>query len=175
MIEFIQARNYTRTSGRDVDVIVVHTMEAPEKPGTAKAIAKWFAGPTAPRASGHYCIDNIKIVQGVRDQDVAWAAPGCNHNGIQLEHAGRARQTAADWSDPYSRAMLKLSAKLAARLCKKHHIPIRRVRAAGLRAGRRGITGHVDVSQAFHRSDHWDPGRNFPWAEYLRWIKNATT
>ena len=170
-MRFIQARNYTRTSGRAIDVIVIHTMEAPEKPDTAENIARWFAGPTAPRASAHYCIDNNSIVQGVRDQDVAWAAPGCNHNGLQLEHAGYARQRPRDWQDEYSKAMLRLSAGLSSRLCRKHSIPVRWLSAADLKAGRRGITSHANVSAAFRKSSHWDPGAGFPVTDYLRMVK----
>ena len=29
-------------------------------------------------------------------------------------------------------------------------------------AGRRGLTGHAEVSRAFGQSDHWDPGDGFP-------------
>ena len=39
--------------------------------------------------------------------------------------------------------------------------------AADLVAGRRGITGHVEVSRAFKRSDHWDPGPGFPIESFL--------
>ena len=47
------------------------------------------------------------------------------------------------------------------------------MRAAGLRAGARGITGHADVSVAFRKSDHWDPGPAFPWAAFLRQVSAA--
>jgi N-acetyl-anhydromuramyl-L-alanine amidase AmpD len=30
------------------------------------------------------------------------------------------------------------------------------------------VTGHADVSVAFRKSDHWDPGPDFPWARFLR-------
>jgi N-acetyl-anhydromuramyl-L-alanine amidase AmpD len=174
---FIQARNYTKANrtGADVAVVVVHTMEAPERTDTAESVAKWFAGPTAPQASAHYCIDNNSIVGCVREKDVAWHAPGCNHNGIGLEHAGYARQGTADWADPYSTAMLRRSAALVAEICDRWKIPIRRLTATDLKAGKRGLTGHVDVSNAFHRSDHRDPGPGFPWSRYLRMIRQEAS
>jgi N-acetyl-anhydromuramyl-L-alanine amidase AmpD len=168
---FIEARHYTRTSGRAIDLIVIHTMEAPEKPGSAEGVARWFAGPTAPEASAHYCIDSNSIVQCVRDSDVAWHAPGANHDSIGFEHAGFARQTARDWTDEYSDAMLRLSARLAAEKCREYRIPVVWLSAGDLRAGRRGITGHHDVSVAFRRSNHWDPSPAFPVEPYLAMVR----
>jgi N-acetyl-anhydromuramyl-L-alanine amidase AmpD len=167
---FIQARHYTPTSGRTVDLLVVHTMEAVEKPGTAEEVARWFAGRSAPRASAHFCVDGNSIVACVRDDDIAWHAPGANHNGLGLEHAGYASQRRRDWSDPYSEAMLAVSARLAAEKCRKYGIPPVWLYPADLRAGRRGITSHRNVSVAFHRSDHTDPGSGFPVERYLRLI-----
>ena len=46
-IPFVQARNYTRGRSNPIDVIVIHTMESPEKPDTAESVANWFAGSTA--------------------------------------------------------------------------------------------------------------------------------
>jgi N-acetyl-anhydromuramyl-L-alanine amidase AmpD len=166
-MQFIQARNFTRGRSAPIDVLVIHTMESPEKPDTAEDVARWFAGPTAPRASAHYCIDSNTIVQCVRDSDVAWHAPGANHNGLGFEHAGCAAQTAADWEDPYSSSCLELSAQLAAQKCAEHGIPVVWLDVDDLRAGKRGITGHVQVSDAFKRSDHRDPGTHFPVDEYL--------
>ena len=110
-IPFVQARNFTRGRSSRIDVLVIHTMESPEKPETAEDVAHWFAGSTAPQASAHYCIDGDSIVQCVQDSDVAWHAPGANHNGLGFEHAGKAAQTARDWGDEYSMKCLDLSAQ----------------------------------------------------------------
>jgi N-acetyl-anhydromuramyl-L-alanine amidase AmpD len=170
-IPFVAARNFTRGRSNAIDVLVVHSMESPEKPDTAESVAAWFAGSTAPQASAHYCIDADSIVQCVRDEDVAWHAPGANHNGLGFEHAGRAAQTAAEWNDAYSQAVLERSAELVAQKCVEHHIPAVWLRPADLLAGKRGITGHVDVSNAFKRSDHHDPGTSFPIEAYLARVR----
>jgi N-acetyl-anhydromuramyl-L-alanine amidase AmpD len=170
-IPFVKARNFTHGRSNAIDVLVIHTMESPEKPDTAESVANWFAGTTAPQASAHYCIDADSTVQCVRDEDVAWHAPGANHNGLGFEHAGRAAQTHADWSDAYSTAMLERSAQLVAQKCVEHHIPAVWLRPADLCAGKRGITGHVDVSNAFKRSDHHDPGTAFPIEAYLARVR----
>jgi N-acetyl-anhydromuramyl-L-alanine amidase AmpD len=168
---FVQARNYTHGRSNAIDVLVIHTMEAKETPTTAESVANWFAGPAAPQASAHYCIDDNSIVQCVHDADTAWHAPGANHNGLGFEHAGFAAQGKKDWQDPYSQQMLDLSAQLVAEKCEEHHIPVVWLRAADLLAGRRGITGHAQVSDAFKRSDHHDPGSSFPIEQYLALVK----
>lgn len=166
---FVQAKNFTHVGiGRRATLIVIHTMESPEKPGTALGVARWFAGSTAPRASAHFCLDDKVTVQCVELTDVAWHAPGVNSFGIGIEHAGRARQTDEEWADEYSQAMLEQSAKLSAELCRLLAIPVERRLAEDLKAGAKaGFCGHSDVSAAFKRSTHWDPGPNFPWESYL--------
>lgn len=170
-VQFLQARNFTPVNERQIDLVLIHDMEYPETPQGAEWCAAFFAAPNAPRASAHYSIDSDSIVQSVRESDVAWHAPGANHNGLGIEHAGYARQTRAQWLDVYSRAQLALSAKLVARLCSTYGIPILWVDPDGLRAGERGITGHRDVSMAFGRSSHWDPGPNFPQNVYLDLVR----
>ena len=167
---FVESPHVNRTGGRKIDLIVVHTMEMDEKGETAENCAQWFRNPSA-RVSAHYCVDADSIVQCVRDQDVAWAAPGANSDGIQIEHAGRAKQTGRDWSDPYSTAMLERSAQLVADLCATYKIPITWLYAADLVAGKRGITTHDAVSKAFKRGTHWDPGTGFPSERYLALVR----
>lgn len=168
-MQFIQARNYTPVRGapRAIRLIVIHTMEAPEKPGTALSVAHWFAGPSAPQASAHYCLDATDEVQCVHEQDVAWAAPGANNDGIHIEHAGFASQTAIDWADDYSVGLLERSARLCAHLCNRFELPAVKLDPEGVLAGLPGICGHVDVTKAYRKSTHTDPGKGFPWATYL--------
>ena len=167
---FVESPHVTKTAGRRIDLIVIHTMETDEKGDTAEHCALWFKNPAA-KVSAHYCVDANSIVQCVRDQDIGWHAPGANHDGIGIEHAGRARQTGRDWSDEYSTAMLDRSAGLVADLCRKYAIPIAWLYAADLKAGKRGITTHKAVSDAFKRSSHWDPGPGFPVERYLALVR----
>ncbi len=150
-------------------MLVLHSMEAPEKPGTARAVAKWFAGMLAPKASAHYCVDSVEVVQCVRDQDVAWAAPGANRDGLHIELAGYAKQTEGEWEDLYSATMLAHAAKLCADLAIKWVIPVAKLTVEQVRDGKtRGFCGHVDVTHAFPKlGTHTDPGTSFPWAKFL--------
>jgi N-acetyl-anhydromuramyl-L-alanine amidase AmpD len=163
---FIGSPHRTNASGRAIDLLVIHTMEIAERDGAAEACARWFASP-ASEVSAHFCVDAATTIQCVHEDDIAWHARGGNANSIGIELAGYAGQRALGWNDAYSRAVVERAAGLAAGLCERHGIPIRRLRAADLVAGRRGLTGHADISAAFHKSDHWDPGPDFPWSRFL--------
>lgn len=169
---FVESPNVTRSTGRVIDVVVIHTMEIPERPDAAEICARWFQSP-ASQVSAHYCVDADGIVQCVREHDIAWHARGGNANSIGVELAGVAGQGSKDWEDPYSAAVLDRAARLVAEICARHRIPIRWLTPDDLTDGRRGITGHADVSAAFGKSDHWDPGPGFPTAAFLARVRAA--
>jgi N-acetyl-anhydromuramyl-L-alanine amidase AmpD len=169
---FVPSPHATRTGGRRVDLVVLHTMETDEREGAALRCAHWFRDPRS-RLSAHYCVDAHAVVQCVRDEDVAWHAPGANHDGLGIELAGRARQSRREWADPYSTAVVARGARLTAELCRRHAIPAVWLWPPDLRAGRRGITTHLAVSEAFGRSTHWDPGPGFPTERYLALVQAA--
>lgn len=75
---------------------------------------------------------------------------------------GYARQTRADWLDAVSLSQLRGVARFIVDRWQTDKFPLEKVSAAGLKAGRGGLCGHVDVSAAWG-GDHWDPGPNFPW------------
>ena len=169
---FVESPNFTRGDGRAINVVVIHTMEIAEGEGAAEACARWFATP-ASEVSAHFCVDAETTIRCVNEGDVAWHARGGNANSIGIELAGYAGQRALGWADDYSRAVLERAARVTAEVCGRYRIPIRRLRATDLVAGKRGITGHADVSAAFRRSDHWDPGPDFPWAHFLRLARSG--
>ena len=168
---FVESPHHT-VVGRRIDMVVIHTMESAERVGAALACAQWFAG-SASEVSAHYCVDSDIVVQCVREDDVAWHARGGNTNSIGIELAGFARQKPAEWNDDYSRAVLARAAELTADICLRHDIPLRRLRPAEIVARHRGLCGHVDVSAAFGKSDHWDPGPGFPWTKFLRLTRES--
>jgi N-acetyl-anhydromuramyl-L-alanine amidase AmpD len=166
---FLQARWFTpvpKESPRRVRVIVIHDMEAPETTLTAENIAKYFAT-TDTKASAHICIDNNSVVQCVHDHDVAYAAPGCNTDGIQLELAGYGNQTRDQWLDAYGKQLLDQAANVTAQYCLKYDIPVLHLSNDGLLSKDKGIIGHYQASQVYKKSDHTDPGPNFPWDYFL--------
>ncbi len=158
---FVESPNRTRAPGRAIGVVVIHTMEIAERPDAAEICARWFKTPVS-RVSAHYCVDADSVIQCVREKDIAWHARGGNTDSIGVELAGFASQTRRDWADPYSAAVLDRAANLVADVCRRRRLPVRWVVADALVAGRRGLTGHNEVSEAFEQSDHWDPGDGFP-------------
>lgn len=171
LIPFIQARWYIQTSGRVINHIVVHAMQAPESEGRAQRCAENFAVTERP-ASSHYCIDDAEIWGSVLLKDVCYGANGVNHDGIHLEHAGYSQQNGAEWLDEYGRKMLTRSAALTATLCRDYRLPAVFVDADGLRRGEKGITTHAEAEIAFPYGGHWDPGPDFPMDYYIDQVKD---
>ena len=155
-------------------LIVIHTMETPENRGRAYQVATWFAGPSSPQASAHYCVDDAEVYNTVLEANTAWAVGDFKFNeaSISIEHAGSASQTPAQWDDDYSNAELKVSAKLAAEIAKRYNIPLIHLTAGEVNDGKSGFIGHVDITTAQKiKGGHTDPGPNFPWAKYLALVK----
>jgi len=147
-------------------------MEVGEFDNVAQNVALSWSGKNSAIASCHYCIDNLEIIQCVKDEDTAYHAPGVNKNSIGVEHAGYAAQTEMQWNDAYSKKLLELSSEHIAKLCLKYNIPVSFINAAGLINGNSGITTHAEVSKAFKKSDHTDPGKNFPMGDFLIMIES---
>lgn len=164
---YVTPVHYYPTRERRLRLIVIHTMESPETDDTAENVAAWFAGPTAPLASAHACVDNNSVVLCLPPTATAWAAPGANSDGYQIEQAGRAAQGIAGWNDSYSQSMLRLSAAHARQIAQVAGIPLRHLTDAELAAGQAGFVGHDQVSRVYKKSDHTDPGPAFPWAQYM--------
>jgi N-acetyl-anhydromuramyl-L-alanine amidase AmpD len=169
---FVESPNKTTASGRAIDVVVMHTMEIAERPDAAPICARWFGSPVS-KVSAHYCVDARRVIACVREKDIAWHARGGNAHSIGVELAGYAHQTESEWGDAYSSAVLTRAATLVADVCRRRRIPVRWLVAGDLVAGRRGITGHSEVSAAYGRSDHWDPGPGFPVEGFLDRVRRA--
>lgn len=168
----IKAKWFTDvTDKRKVRLIVIHTMEAAKKNNTAENVANYFKT-TTNKVSAHLCIDNDSIVQCVYDNDVAYAAPGVNRDGIQLELAGFASQTKADWSDAYNTLLLEKAANAAAQYCLKYDIPRVHLTNTQLKNGDKGIIGHYQASKVYPpNAGHTDPGENFPWDFFIERVE----
>lgn len=171
---FVESPNKTQTDGRTIDVVVLHTMEIAERADAAAICARWFRTPVS-KVSAHYCVDASTVIQCVREKDVAWHARGGNARSVGVELAGRARQSEDAWADPYSTAVLGRAARVVADVCSRRNIPVRWLTPDDLLAPRRGITGHAEVSRAYRKSDHWDPGPGFPIERFLDRVRRART
>lgn len=177
---FVKAKWYKEIPGayRKMRLVVIHDMEYPEKLTAAEDVARYFQDPRNDKgepvkASAHICVDADSIVQCVKDRNVAYAAPGANSDGIQIELAGYGRQTRAEWLDVYSTQLLMRASEATALYLRKFSLPAELLTASQVRAGKPGITGHVMVSQAYGESDHTDPGPNFPWDVFMSLVDTA--
>jgi len=124
------------------------------------------------KASAHLCVDSDSIVQCVFDNNIAAAAPGVNGDGIHIEQAGYAKQTKAEWMDPYGILMINLSANAAAQYCLKYNVPVKHLSNTELKAGEKGIIGHAQATATYKpNAGHTDPGTGFPWEYFMERVK----
>lgn len=161
--------NYHKGRIKRIRLIVIHTGETNEGKTAAEGMGAWFANPRA-KASGHVGADTDSICRYVADGDTAWCAPGMNADGLHLELAGRAGQTKGDWADAASKAILANGALAAAEWVIEHDIPMRWLTDDELRAGKRGFSCHAQGTRVY-RGTHTDPGRNFPFEEFMRLVR----
>lgn len=150
--------------------VVVHSMEAPEKGETAESTAAYFAnGSGGRKASADVCFDSNSEVECVKPTDEAYHAPPASRWTRGYEHAGYARQSAAEWHDPYSWSMLQRSARVLGDEAKLYGFPLRHLSVGDLKSGWvDGVTTHNEVTLTWHQSTHTDPGVGFPMGEWLQ-------
>ncbi len=151
--------------------VVIHTT-SPGQPGTsssasgmAHATAKYFQSPKA-GGLAHYITDVGAEEHCCPDHTACWHAPP-NQHSIGIEICAEPTYTRAEWlSDQVWPAVLRAQQR-ALEVCHRFGVPWVRIGVDELRAGHHGVCGHVDVSGAWHQTDHTDPGPNFPWAEFM--------
>jgi uncharacterized protein YgiM (DUF1202 family) len=154
------AANYTASSGRTINMIVIHKAE-----GTLAGTESWFKDP-ASQVSAHYVVDANEILNMVADQNVAWHAGNGSYNlrSIGIENAGYSARN--DTTDAHYRRL----ASLVAYLCGKYGIAI----------DRQHIIGHSEVPDPNHpgewggSSHHTEcPGPNFDWTLFMGYVQQA--
>lgn len=141
--------------------------------GQALGTARYFQEATA-GGSAHYVVDVAGEQHCILDSHIAWHAPP-NPRSIGIEICAEGGNpsvapktyTRAQWLDPQVWPAVQRAAARTRELCQRFGIPVVRLTVPDLLAGRHGICGHVDVSQAWHQTDHSDPGPEFPWPEFL--------
>ena len=213
-IPLIEAANYTKAYRSMVHWIVLHSTENPPLrhdgsywPGKARNVTRLFAGSKAPQASAHYIIGggadvSTEVYQGVDEEHVAWAAPGANRYGIQIEIVGNYNSVAGypptSWTLPVMRPTLGRTAAVTARALQRWSIPLKHVSRDTLGGAKRmierwinngmkppfglpdeyrGIITHADASNVWKKSDHCDPGgptnKTWPMKLFLDLVEQA--
>lgn len=139
-----------------LQVICVHDTEG----GYAGAIS-WVES----QRSGSYHLIRALAGPGARlvpDSRQAWAAMSAgNRIGLHICIEGYARWTRADWLAK-GRDGLEGMARDIAHWANTYAIPLVKLGPADVKAGRKGVCTHHDISLAFRETDHTDPGPGFP-------------
>jgi hypothetical protein len=95
------------------------------------------------------------------DNRQAWAAMNeGNRRGLHVCAMGRADWSRERWLQEGK--LLERTAMRYAEWSRLYDIPLVKIGPDEIARGERGICGHIDITNAFHESDHWDPGYNFP-------------
>lgn len=152
---------------------VIHSAEASDDFGadtTAEGVANYFARPST-QASTHLAVDRDSCVRMLPDLIIPWGASGANSNGLHVEICGRAGWSRAQWLNPSRLPMIDRAAYKVAMWCYHYSIPVRWVGPVGLKLGRKGLTTHKEVNDAFRNGSHWDPGPGFPKDVFLGYVK----
>jgi len=169
-----------------VRVIVVHTTEGGEGIDSAEGLAQFCAGPKTPIfnkkgertgtnvAAYHWVCDADSVIPLAPENVIANHAAGANRFSIGVCLTGRAGQTAEEWADEMSAPTVESAARLTGERAQALGIPLRRLSSDELKAGESGICGHINVHEAFHKTDHTDPGPQFPWDRFLALAQDQT-
>lgn len=150
--------------------VVVHSAVIPCEPGRARELAD-LNRRGATGGSWHYATDPGETVQCSYDRFVCWHAPPNSHS-LGIEMADRPSRVPGRWLGGNHRRMLERTARLTAHLCLAYELPLVWLSPSDLRAGRRGITSHANVTTAWKQSTHWDPGA-FPRLRFMSQVRRA--
>ncbi len=104
---------------------------------------------------------NYRVLLGLRAGP--FSAPPANTTALHICIPGRATQTRDEWLDEMSYGYIRGVAKFIVDMSAEFDIEARFVNAAEMLAGQTGYTSHLQVNEAWHKSDHYDPGPAFPW------------
>ncbi|MFR9919940.1 N-acetylmuramoyl-L-alanine amidase [Corynebacterium striatum] len=153
-------------------LLAVHTFEGQDL--DARAMANYQLNPSA-GGSYHLVIDRAGVTARENDDEfIPWAAmPTGNRAGFHFSLAGRAAMTRDEWlARPKQLAKL---AEILAAYSREYGIPLVRLTAAEVRAGKSGVCGHAEISDAWRESDHTDPGKGFPYDHVLDLAAHPST
>jgi len=144
--------------------VCIHTTE--NDPGTpAENVANYQV--TSETGSYHVLADRAGLLIENTDDWVTWSSGNRGNDVLlHLSFVFRAAYSREQWLA--EEAMLRNGAWQVAQWCKRYGWPVRMVGVNNLP----GITTH-DATRAWGGTDHTDPGRNFPWDVFLRYVEEA--
>ena len=122
--------------------------------------------------SYHITIDKNGVTNRENDDEfVTWSAMYTgNRVCYHVCLAGFARWGRADWLS--RRKQMEALARVLWAFHTTYGIPLRKIDGKALRDGAYGICGHIDISEAWSETDHWDPGYNLPYDVVLQMARS---
>lgn len=148
-------------------IAAIHTYEC-TRGDDVEARAAWQQ--ESQTGSYNVLVGTRRTLRANDDNYIPWAAmPIGNQRGLHLSFLAYAASSRAEWLS-YDNQLEK-GAAVVADWCTRYGIPPVKLTAADVRAGRRGICGHAEISGAWRESDHSDPGGNFPWDVFIDKVK----
>src|SRR5207253_2149968 len=111
---------------------------------TAISVARYFTSENS-GGSTQLVVDDANCYRCLKDEDIPWGAAsafGANQHGFHIEQCGYAKWSSVIWTSHWK--TLQRAAFKTAYHCHKFSIPATFVDAAGLVAGKHGITTHAE-------------------------------
>lgn len=152
----------------DIKTGVIHSTDG-GKGQTAQGNARYLAGPDA-GGSTQLVIDDKICYRILGDLEIPYGAPGANMEGVHIEQVGTSTWSREEWLRRYM--TLHHTAYKMAVWCHIYNFPPIWLSVDALKNGNiRGVTSHNNVSLAYKRSDHTDPGVKYPYDYFLAALK----
>jgi hypothetical protein len=139
------------------DWVVLHNTVSDD--WAAEAIARYFFTNSS-AGSTQEIVDSNRTEKSIPDDRVCQGAAGddANGRGVHIEYCSMPLWKRAFWFRRHNRMILRGAFRVA-RYCKKYNIPPRYLTAQEVRAGKRGITTHRTITEAFNvQGGHTDDG-----------------
>ena len=167
---WIPSPNFNPSRAKN-QLIVIHSAEGATD---FHSLGSYFQNPAA-QVSAHVGIDDQRgtIGEYLHPDNKAWAAFAANDWGVHAELCGFAAWTRAQWLQHTN--MLANAADWIREEASRYGIPLVKLSGADIAAGKRGVCGHKDVTDAGAGGDHWDPGPGFPWDLVLSGANASTS
>lgn len=113
-----------------------------------------------PGGSTNVIVGEDGCVRAVADDVIPAGAPPLNERGLHIEFVGYAKWSRDEWLAHMD--TLEAGRRIVRDWSIMYGIPRVFLGSADLQAGLSGVTTHAAVTAAFHKTDHVDPGPDFP-------------
>ncbi|MDV6300181.1 M23 family metallopeptidase [Dietzia maris] len=159
-----------------VPLIAIHTYECPRESG--ERALRNRANYQQTSGTGSYNVLVSADGKSLRANDDNYtpcaSLPTGDRLGFHLSFLAYAADSRETWLK--HDAQLREAARICAQWCRNHGHEVRRLSVPEVQGRRvRGFCSHGDISVAFRESTHTDPGKNFPWDVFLRYVTEHMT